>query len=81
MHNSNFSYLNPPLAFLLTSIRNRDLRTNAFVAIGLVAVAVGSAIKPYLAKTLEIIKQCLPSKVPLYTNLLLLNIFIFTSAI
>lgn len=61
------------MTFLLSSIRNRDLRTNAFVAVGLVAVAVGDHIKPYLARTLENIKQCLPSKVPFFLYKFIIN--------
>lgn len=43
--------------------RDREQRSNAFVAIGLVAIAVEDHTKPYLAKILDAIRSALPSKV------------------
>lgn len=53
------------MLFLLSTIRgrDRDQRTNAFVAIGLVAIAIEDHIKPYLARILDSIRSYLPSKV------------------
>lgn len=53
------------MLFLLATIRgrDRDQRTNAFVAVGLVAIAIEDHIKPYLSKILELIRSFLPSKV------------------
>lgn len=51
--------------FLLSTIRGRerDLRINAFVAVGLVAIAVEDHTKPYLARILDVIRTSLPPKV------------------
>lgn len=53
------------MLFLLATIRgrDRDQRTHAFVAVGLVAIAIEDHIKPYLSKILELIRSFLPSKV------------------
>lgn len=53
------------MLFLLATIRgrDRDQRTYAFVAVGLVAIAIEDHIKPYLSKILELIRSFLPSKV------------------
>jgi len=53
------------MLFLLATIRgrDRDQRTYAFIAVGLVAIAIEDHIKPYLSKILELIRSFLPSKV------------------
>jgi len=53
------------MLFLLATIRgrDRDQRTYAFVAVGLVAIAIEDHIKPYLSKIVELIRSFLPSKV------------------
>lgn len=54
------------MVFLLLTIqltRDRELRSNAFVAVGLVAITVEDHTKPYLAKILEAIRGALPTKV------------------
>lgn len=53
------------MLFLLSTIRirDRDLRTNAFVAVGLVAIAIEDHTKPYFTKILDTIRIYLPSKV------------------
>uniref|UniRef100_A0A2H8U2W2 Serine/threonine-protein kinase TOR n=1 Tax=Melanaphis sacchari TaxID=742174 RepID=A0A2H8U2W2_9HEMI len=58
------NYLNSSMLFLLATIRgrDRDQRTYAFVAVGLVAIAIEDHIKPYLSKILELIRSFLPSK-------------------
>ncbi|KAL7287805.1 hypothetical protein TKK_0018180 [Trichogramma kaykai] len=51
------------LTYLLMNLRGREKdRTVAFATIGLIAVAVGEDIKPYLPKIMEVIKMSLPSK-------------------
>uniref|UniRef100_A0A8D9ABA5 Serine/threonine-protein kinase TOR n=1 Tax=Cacopsylla melanoneura TaxID=428564 RepID=A0A8D9ABA5_9HEMI len=59
------SYLNPSMIHLLTitSLRGRDKdRPTAFTTIGLIAVAVGDSILPFLPKIFDLIKTSLPSK-------------------
>lgn len=53
------------MLFLLATIRgrDRDQRTYALVAVGLVAIAIEDHIKPYLSKIVELIRSFLPSKV------------------
>lgn len=55
------------MLFLISTARGRDKdqRTNAFVAIGLVTIAIEDHIKPYLAKILDAIRCFLPIKVPI----------------
>uniref|UniRef100_T1ISC3 Serine/threonine-protein kinase TOR n=1 Tax=Strigamia maritima TaxID=126957 RepID=T1ISC3_STRMM len=55
-------YLNDTMSYLLGCLRRERERFNAFTAVGLLAVAVGSDVKPYLPKIMEIIKASLPSK-------------------
>ncbi|XP_050539572.1 serine/threonine-protein kinase mTOR [Daktulosphaira vitifoliae] len=58
------NYLNSSMMYLLSTIRGREReqRTNAFVAVGLVAIAVEDHTKPYLARILDVIRTSLPSK-------------------
>lgn len=60
-----YSHLSTSMSFLLSTIRirDRDQRTTAFVAIGLVAIAIEDHIKPYLTRILDAIRSYLPSKV------------------
>lgn len=53
------------MSYLLATIRgrDRDLRNNAFVAVGLVSVAIEDHTKPYSARILDVIRNFLPSKV------------------
>ncbi|OXU22583.1 hypothetical protein TSAR_001785 [Trichomalopsis sarcophagae] len=49
--------------YLIVSLRGREKdRAAAFSTIGLIAVAVDEAIKPYLPKIMDVIKSSLPSK-------------------
>ncbi|KAJ8676220.1 hypothetical protein QAD02_012006 [Eretmocerus hayati] len=51
------------LHYLLSNLRGREKdRAAAFTTIGLIAVAVDDAIKPFLPKIMEVIKSSLPSK-------------------
>nr|XP_053626936.1 serine/threonine-protein kinase mTOR-like [Cherax quadricarinatus] len=51
------------MSYLLGCLRGRDKeRPTAFVTLGLLAVAVGSSIKKYLPKIMEVIKASLPTK-------------------
>ncbi|KAK0179190.1 hypothetical protein PV327_008004 [Microctonus hyperodae] len=59
----NKEYLRETLSYLLLTLRGREKdRYAAFMTIGLIAVAVGDAIKPYLPRIMEVIKSSLPSK-------------------
>lgn len=56
-----FRHLNASMNYLLASLRGRDKeRTQAFTAIGFIAVAVQEDIKPYLSKIMEILRMSLP---------------------
>lgn len=49
------------MSYLLASLRGREKeRAQAFMAIGLVAVAVQEDIKPFLPKIMEIFRMSLP---------------------
>ena len=51
------------IIYLLMTLKNREKdRAAAFTTIGLIAVAVEDAIKPYRSKIMEMIKSSLPSK-------------------
>lgn len=73
------------MLFLIATIRgrDRDQRTYAFVAVGLVAIAIEDHIKPYLSKILELIRSFLPSKVLffIYYALYVLSLFFQTNII
>ncbi|XP_043460744.1 serine/threonine-protein kinase mTOR isoform X2 [Leptopilina heterotoma] len=57
------SNLRDCLAYLLMTLKGREKdRAAAFTTIGLIAVAVGDPIKPYLGRIMETIKSSLPSK-------------------
>ncbi|XP_027228160.1 serine/threonine-protein kinase mTOR isoform X1 [Penaeus vannamei] len=57
------SYLSGTMTYLLGCLRGRDKeRPTAFITLGLLAVAVGPAIKKYLPKIMEVIKASLPTK-------------------
>ncbi|XP_012282445.1 serine/threonine-protein kinase mTOR isoform X2 [Orussus abietinus] len=59
----NKDHLRESLAYLLMTLRGREKdRHAAFTTVGLIAVAVEDAIKPYLPKIMEVIKGSLPSK-------------------
>lgn len=61
------SYLSGTMTYLLGCLRGRDKeRPTAFITLGLLAVAVGPAIKKYLPKIMEVIKASLPTKVFTY---------------
>lgn len=55
------SYLNETMNYLLNCLKRDRERCNAFVSIGLLAVAVGNHIKPLLPKIMEVIKLALPA--------------------
>lgn len=47
--------------YLMTSLRGREKdRAQAFLAIGLVAVAIQEDIRPYLSKIMDVIRMSLP---------------------
>lgn len=50
------------MAYLMACVRRERERYTGFQAVGLLAVAVGSDVRPHLKKIMNIIKQCLPSK-------------------
>jgi len=50
------------MAFLLSSLRSKE-RSEAFVTIGLIALAVKGNIKSHLVKIMEVVKAALPAKV------------------
>lgn len=47
--------------YLLGCLRRERERSLAFLSIGLLAVAVGEPLLPYLAKVMEVIRASLPS--------------------
>lgn len=52
------------MGYLLGCLRGREReRPAAFISLGLLAVAVGPAIKKYLPKIMDVIKASLPTKV------------------
>ncbi|XP_071445181.1 serine/threonine-protein kinase mTOR [Hetaerina americana] len=56
-------HLKNSMVFLLACLRGREKdRCAAFTAIGLMAVAVGRDIQPFLPKIMEVVKASLPSK-------------------
>ncbi|CAG5108662.1 Similar to Mtor: Serine/threonine-protein kinase mTOR (Rattus norvegicus), partial [Cotesia congregata] len=59
----NKEYRRETMNYLLMTLRGREKdRHAAFMTIGLIAVAIGDSIKPYLSKIMEVIKMSLPSK-------------------
>lgn len=57
------NHLNSTLQYLLITVRSREKdKTAAFITIGLIGVAMGNDIKPYIPKIMEVIKLALPSK-------------------
>ena len=50
------------MAFLISSLRSKE-KSDAFVTIGLIALAVKGNIKQYLTKILEVVRSALPAKV------------------
>ncbi|RWS29930.1 hypothetical protein B4U80_02742 [Leptotrombidium deliense] len=47
---------------LLNCLKRERERSQAFISIGLLAIAVGEEIKPFLPKIMEVIKSSLPSR-------------------
>ncbi|KAI9000239.1 armadillo-type protein [Gaertneriomyces semiglobifer] len=56
------AYLNGCMAYLLSQLKKDRDRSAAFIAIGKVAIAVGSSMGPYLDATLQNIKEGLNAK-------------------
>ncbi|KAF5280820.1 hypothetical protein FQR65_LT14927 [Abscondita terminalis] len=57
------NYLPIAMNYLLNSLKGREKeRSNAFVTIGLIAVAMKDLIKPYVSKIIEMIKFALPNR-------------------
>lgn len=79
----SLSYLSATMGYLLGCLRGREReRPAAFISLGLLAVAVGPAIKKYLPKIMEVIKASLPTKVcfqGLITLLFSICTFVFCS--
>lgn len=49
--------------FLLLTLKGREKeRAHAFITTGLIAVAVGDKIKPYVSKIMEVVKLALPNR-------------------
>lgn len=66
------------MGYLLSCLRGREReRPAAFISLGLLAVAVGPAIKKYLPKIMEVIKASLPTKVCFQGIITLLILFVF----
>jgi hypothetical protein len=59
---SNQSYLSQTMGYLLQSLKSKE-RSDAFITIGLISIAVDGNIKPYLPKIMEIVRASLPNKV------------------
>ncbi|XP_015781821.1 serine/threonine-protein kinase mTOR [Tetranychus urticae] len=55
-------YLSETMGYLLKSLNNNRERSQAFLALGLLAIAVSNSVKSYLPKILEAIRMNLPSK-------------------
>ncbi|KAI8836345.1 armadillo-type protein [Chytridium lagenaria] len=55
-------YLSGSMSYLLAQLKKEKDRSAAFIAIGKVAMAVGSNITPYLDNILKNFKECLVSK-------------------
>uniref|UniRef100_H2Y9G6 Serine/threonine-protein kinase TOR n=1 Tax=Ciona savignyi TaxID=51511 RepID=H2Y9G6_CIOSA len=62
------SYLSDSMIFLFACLKKDRDRSAAFLAIGLMSMAVTSAIEPYTPKLFEFIKQYLPPKEPSSKN-------------
>lgn len=74
----SLSYLSATMGYLLGCLRGREReRPAAFISLGLLAVAVGPAIKKYLPKIMEVIKASLPTKVCFQDLITLLIPFIW----
>ncbi|XP_078489638.1 serine/threonine-protein kinase mTOR-like [Ciona intestinalis] len=58
------SSLSESMTFLFSCLKKERDRSAAFLATGLMSVAVKDAIEPYLTKLFEFIKQYLPTKEP-----------------
>ncbi|XP_013778468.1 serine/threonine-protein kinase mTOR-like [Limulus polyphemus] len=58
----HFSYLNETMSYFLHCLRRERERYSAFIAIGLLAVAVGESIKPHIPKIMDCIRMSLPLK-------------------
>jgi len=56
-----YSYLEETMVYLLGTLKGRE-KSAAFMAIGLLALAIGPLIKRHLQKILEVVRQALPSK-------------------
>ncbi|XP_066992513.2 serine/threonine-protein kinase mTOR isoform X2 [Anabrus simplex] len=57
------THLNVTMLYLLTSLRGREKdRSTAFTTIGLIAVAVGDDIKPYVHRIMEVVRASLPPR-------------------
>ncbi|KAK7869671.1 hypothetical protein R5R35_010033 [Gryllus longicercus] len=57
------AHLGVTMQYLLGSLRGREKdRSAAFTTIGLIAVAVGTDIKPYLPRVMEVVRVSLPPK-------------------
>lgn len=56
------NYLRETINYLMTCLRRDRERSNAFIAIGLLALAIKKDIQPDLPKIMEVIKSALPPK-------------------
>ncbi|KAF5285925.1 hypothetical protein FQA39_LY04386 [Lamprigera yunnana] len=57
------NYLPIAMNYLLNTLKGREKeRSNAFITIGLIAVAMKDLIKPYVFKIIEVIKMALPNR-------------------
>ena len=52
------------ISYLLVLLKRERDKGSLFIALGLVCVAVGKSISPYLADILEVVSTCLPRDLP-----------------
>ena len=57
-------YLKVAISYLLVLLKRERDKGSLFIALGLVCVAVGKSISPYLADILEVVSTCLPRDLP-----------------
>lgn len=56
------SYLEEALSHLLLAVKNPELRPQAFLALGKLALAVGEYLRPYLPQILGLVKEYMSNK-------------------
>jgi len=56
------SYLEDALSHLLIAVKNPELRPQAFLALGKLALAVGEYLRPYLSQILGLVREYMSNK-------------------